>query len=369
MKILIFNWRDIYHPWAGGSELNIHETAKRWVKRGNEVIMICAHHYGHIMNGREKDEIDGIKIVRIGGRFSVYLLAPLYYMMRLFIWPDIIIDVENGIPFFTPLFTTKPICCLVNHVHKDIFPVEMKFPLSLIGQFLETKAMPFVYKNVLFIAISKATKEELIEIGIPKNKIKIVYAGLDHDLYTANGKKSKNPSILYVGRLRKYKRVSLLIDVLSEINSKYGIKTDLIIVGDGEDKSNIEKILKKIPYKERVKLKGYVNLKSKIKLLQSAWVFATASLIEGWGLSVIEANACGIPAVALKVPGLSDAILDGESGYLANSPEDMVSKIAKLLKNSPLRREMGRNALAWSREFSWEKTADQFLEIMKGRIK
>lgn len=362
MNILIFNWRDIEHPWAGGSELNIHEMAKRLVMWGHNITMICAHHYGNSFS-HEKRYLDGIKIIRLGGRFSLYFIAPLYYIFCLRKQYDMILDIENGIPFFTPLFVRKPICCLVNHIHKDVFFIEMPFPLNSIGYIMETKIMPFIYKNIYFVAISKTTKNSLMSLGIREDKIFTVYAGLDHQEYKPGGKKFTKPTLVYVGRLRKYKRVGLLIDVVVKLLSNQE-NIQLYIIGDGDDTAMLSKKIALLD-KKNIHLKGFISQKEKIMFLQRSWIFVTPSLVEGWGLSVIEANSCGTPAIAFRVPGLSDAIRDNETGILVSNIDQMAEAISLLITNSVLRKRISLQAVAYADKFSWEKSSQKLLKCIE----
>lgn len=366
MRILILSWRDIHHPWAGGSEVNIQEMAKRWVKKGHDVTMLTAHHYGGSL-GRNKEIIDGIKVIRVGGRYSIYFLIPLYYLLKFRSKTDVIVDVENAIPFFTPIFSNKPKYCLVNHIHKDIFFKEMKFPLDLIGYFAETKLMPLFYKNVPFITISKTTLNQLAALGIAKKNIKIVYAGLDQDVYKPSKDKFRKPTILYLGRLRRYKRVNILISLMKDILKKVK-SAQLIIAGDGEDRPALERQVHKLGLQKQIKIVGYVNQTRKLELLQKSWVFVTPSLMEGWGLAVLEANACGTPAVTFKVPGLSESVINGVSGYLTEDAADMRRQIIRILEDDVNRAKLVKGALKHSSHFDWNKSSNKFLEILTRHV-
>lgn len=364
MRILIFNWRDITHPWAGGSEVNIHEMAKRWIIQGHKVTILCAQHYGNNGFQKTQETIDGINIIRVGGRYSVYIFSPIYYLLKLKNKSDLIIDIENGIPFFTPLFSRKPKCCLVNHVHRGVFFTELRFPLNIFGYFLETKLMPFLYRNVLFVTISKTAKEQLGEIGINRNCIKVVYPGIDHSVYKTGGKKFKLPTIIYLGRLRKYKRVGILLDLIAHI-AKIIPDCRLFIVGDGDTRRTLEAKVIKHDLEKKVKILGYVNLQQKVDLLQRSWIYVTPSSMEGWGLTVLEANACGTPAIAFRVPGVSEAIRDNQSGSLVSTTQELQDRLINLLMDASQRKKLSEGAIKRAADFSWERSANKLLKILK----
>src|SRR3989344_7711139 len=172
MKILIFNWKDIKHPYAGGAEVNIHEQAKRWVKDRHEVIQFSPK----FKNSKDKELVDGVNIIRAGGRFSTYLIAPFYYLFKLRKETDVIIDIENGIPFFTPLFSRRPKVCIMHHVHQNVFFKELPFFIAWIPYLME-RYMRLFYKNVKFIAVSETTKNEMKEI-LKITNVDVVYNGI-----------------------------------------------------------------------------------------------------------------------------------------------------------------------------------------------
>ena len=177
MKILIFNWRDPKHTWAGGGEIYIFEQASRWVKMGHEVTVFCGEDIEKKLPSFEIT--NGVKIYRKGGRYSLYLWAIWYYFIYLREKMDIVIDVENGIPFFTPIFCRIPKITYVYHIHGNQFFYELPTPLSHIGFIIERFIFPLLYKHVPIIAISKATKKQLIKIGFREKNISIVYCGIN----------------------------------------------------------------------------------------------------------------------------------------------------------------------------------------------
>jgi len=255
MKILVFSWKDIKHPYAGGSEVNIHEQAKRWVKNGHNIIQ-----FSPLFKGAKKNEtIDGIEIIRKGGRFSVYLWAPLYYLLYLRKRNEIIIDIENGIPFFTTIFSRKPKLAIIHHVHGSVFFKELPFFIAWIPYILERYGIRIFYKNTKFIAVSETTKKEMIEVlKIKPENIEIVYNGLEHSKLKSKAKKTKEPSIIYFGRLMKYKRIDLLMEIFSKV-LKEAPDTKLHIAGTGIVEQELKEKAKKMKLENNIIFHGYVN--------------------------------------------------------------------------------------------------------------
>ncbi|MBE0447828.1 MAG: glycosyltransferase family 4 protein [Actinobacteria bacterium] len=371
MRILIFNWRDITHPQAGGAEKFIHEIGKRLAKE-HEVTLWCGKYKG--CKGAE--EIDGIKIIRNGSKFrvgvfdpTIYVLAGLDYLSKLrkkrF---DVVIDSISGLPFFTPLFAKELKIAILHHLNRGIFFKEVSFPAALISYFGE-RAIPALYRNVRFITVSESSREELINLGISPSKIAIVYNGVDSSLFSKNYEKNDYPHVIYFGRLKRYKRLDLLIRSMKLVIKEVP-DAKLTIAGSGDAEKELMTLISDLDLKDSVIFRGYVDEEEKAELLGSAWAFVSPSSKEGWGITVLEANACGTPAIAYDVPGLRDSIIDGKTGLLVESGDVRVlaEAIVKVLEDRELRKRLGENALRWAKRFSWDDSAMQFLKILEGVI-
>lgn len=364
MRILIFNWRDLKHTWAGGGEIYIFEQAKRWVKMGHEVTVFCGQDIEKNLPSFEI--IDGIKIYRRGGRYSLYLWAVWYYFTRFREKADVVIDVENGIPFFTPLFSRSPKICFVYHVHGNQFFYEFPAPLSHIGFAIEKFIFPLLYRYISIVAISETTKKQLIKIGFPKDKITVIYSGMNelHNMTKIKVKKFSNPTILYLGRIKRYKRVDLLVNIFEKIVKKVP-KARLLIAGWGTEASNVTDLVMKSPLRRKITLLGPVSDAEKKTLLAKSWLFVNPSIGEGWSIAVIEANLHGTPAVSFDVSGLAESIRNDKTGLLAKDEEDFVKKICEVIKDNSLREKLGKNATRWANSFSWDRSAQESLHILK----
>lgn len=360
MKILIFNWRDITHPQSGGAEIYLHEMAKRWVKEAHTVGWLC----GYYPKGEKEEVIDGIYIIRRGEKYTVYLAVAIYYLLRLRGKYDVIIDGENGIPFFTPLYTSIPKVLLIHHIHREVFFKELKFPLSWIGWFLESKLMPLIYRRVRCLTVSQSSKVEIERLKL--GNISIVFNGIDLNTYIP-GEKSSFPLITYLGRLKAYKSLPILIEAMKRVIKEIS-EARLAIVGSGSERESLEILTQELNLTSSIKFYGHIEEKEKVKILQKSWIFINPSLKEGWGVTTIEANACGTPVIASNVPGLRDSVIDGKTGYLFKYGDvaDLANKIIRVLKDGNLREKLAQNALSWSKNFSWDKSASETLRILKG---
>lgn len=360
LNILILNWRDTKHIWAGGAEVYVQELAKRWVNEGNSVTIFC----GNDRNNSRNETIDGVNIVRRGGFYTVYLWAALYYVLRFRRNFDVIVDSENGIPFMSPLFSTKPVVLLIHHVHQEVFVTNMRFPLSYVGRFIEGKLMPFVYRNKTVITVSESSKKEIIKAGIAKEEnIQIVNPGIE--IVTGRVKKSSVPQLIYLGRLKAYKNVDVAIRAFALVLEKVK-KAKFLIVGEGEAIRDLQDIVIKMELTDKINFLGKVSEKEKIKHLSESWVAVQPSDVEGWGITVLEANACKTPVVASKTNGLKDSIIDGKTGILVpvKDTKGFASAITRLMRNEKLRATYSKNAYAWAKNFSWDETSRTFLNVL-----
>ncbi|HYE22140.1 MAG TPA: glycosyltransferase, partial [Verrucomicrobiae bacterium] len=361
-RILVFNWRDTKHMYAGGAEVYIHELAKKWTLLGHQVTLFC----GNDGQSAREEVVDGIRIVRRGGFYFVYFWAFVYYLTKFRGKYDLIIDCQNGIPFFTPLFVKEPVFCVVHHVHQEIFRKYLFWPLAVFAQFLEKGLMPIVYRNIKFITVSASTKEAMENIGLVGSGIEIVHNGVDLSKFVP-GEKSLKPSVLYLGRLKAYKSVDVLVKAFQKIKQTIPDAV-LTIAGSGDEEPFLKKLVKDLGL-DGIEFKGRVSEEEKVGLLQRAWVFVNPSYIEGWGITTIEANACATPVVGANVPGLRDSIRNPHTGYLVEhgNVELFADRILLLLENKELREDLGRQAVEWASNFEWKKMSETFLDVLNDR--
>lgn len=360
-SILILNWRDTKHSYAGGAEVYIYELAKRWVKKGHRVTLFC----GNDGLSPTYELVEGIEVIRRGGFYFVYLWAFLYYILKLRNSFDIILDCQNGIPFFTPLYAKQKVYCLMFHVHQDVFRRSLIKPLAYIASILEKKIMPWVYQDIKFITISNSSKKDMQSLGLGKKGIAVINPGVDLERFFPR-KKTIKPLVLYVGRLKFYKSVHHFIEIAQRIIANIP-SARFVIAGDGEEKKGLIKMIKRLRLEKYIQLRGRVSEDEKIRLYQRAWACINPSMMEGWGITTIEANACATPVIASDVSGLKDSVIDGVNGFLVpyGNIDIFVSTLKKLLNNKALLRKMSDNSYRVAQKYSWEKSAEKGLTLLK----
>lgn len=353
MRILIFNWRDTRHTWAGGAEVYLHEIAKRLTERGHAVTIFA----GNDGNSSQNDEIDGVRIIRRGGQYTVYIWAALYYVFRLRYDTDLVIDSENGIPFLTPIYVRKPIFLLIHHIHQDVFRAHLRFPLSEFAAFVEGDLMPLLYRDHHILTVSESSKRDIIDLGLGSSEsIAIVSPGIDRRLFKTK-KKTDDPSLVYVGRLKPYKNVDVALKAFALVLEKYPTAT-FTIAGGGESLEDLQDLTRELGIDKSVSFVINVTDEEKRDILARSWVAVQPSSVEGFGITVIEANAAGTPVVASNVRGLRDSVRHEETGLLVKkkSIADFAGAIDRLFSKDSLRESYSKQALVWSSHFDWSTT-------------
>jgi len=363
VRILIFNWQDIKNPLAGGAEVHLHEVFGRIAKRGHDVTLFCSHFDG----APRREEVDGIHVIREGGRSLFNYLVPQKYFSTFkkekF---DLVVDDMNKIPFYTPLYVKEPLLGVTHHLFgKSIF-LEASFPVASYVYLTEQAALP-IYKRLRFIVGSPSTHKEMLHAGFPEERTHLIYYGVNHESFKVTGdSKSEVPLVGLVGRLKKYKSIDHLLEAFVIVNKELP-DARLIIVGDGDDKGRLMSLAQNLGIAGEVTFTGFVSEEEKVKHLNEMHVAVNTSAKEGWGLTVIEANACGTPTVASNVEGLRDAVVDGETGllYEYGNREQLAEKILLLLRDRHLRQRLTDNALRHSEQFDWDVATEKTMEVIE----
>ncbi|MBN1294677.1 MAG: glycosyltransferase family 4 protein, partial [Candidatus Latescibacteria bacterium] len=311
MKILLVNWMDMANPQAGGAEVHLTEIFRRFIERGDEVTLVASGFKG----GKVHDEYKGIRVVRTGNRetFNFFLPGLLRRLDR-FADYDLIVEDINKVPFFTPLYLKKPLLAVIPHLFGSAVFHETN-PVFASYVYLMERPIPLVYRRATFEVISESTARDIETRGIKKHRIKTVHCGMDHETYTvdASVKKFEQPTLLYVGRIKRYKSVDVIIRALPEVLSTVP-DARLVIVGSGDGIGELRKLADQLNVSKRIEYTGFVSSEEKVDWMRRSHIIVNPSPKEGWGLTNIEANACGTIAVASDADGLRDSVRDGETG-------------------------------------------------------
>ena len=341
--IVFIAWRDLANKNAGGSELLVDRLAHGLTQRGDKVTLLC----GGAVGDRDYE------VLRNGGTYSQFARAPLTFRRHLRDC-DLVVEVCNGMPYLAPLWTRKPVVCLVNHVHTDLWRLRFPPPVSTLGRLTESMVMPWVHRHNLFLTVSDSTFTALQEIGVATDRIRMICNGVEPGPPPAP--LSRDPMFLAFGRLAEYKRIDLLLRLWDRVRNVTG--GTLVIAGDGPERARLESLAG-----PGVEFRGRVSEGEKHRLMSAAWLLLHPASIEGWGIVVAEAAVRGTPAVGFSVPGLRDSIVHNETGVLVKTEGEFVSAWASLAIDHRRREAMGQAARERARQLHWSAAVDGFLLV------
>lgn len=363
-RVLIMNWRDITHHHAGGAEAHMHQIARRWAADGMEVGWLTQRHSG----SQRTEVIDQIRFHRVGGRLTQYPRAALHYLLHLRKRYDVVVDCENGIPYFTPFYCRQPKVLVINHVHQEIFRQHVPRGLRWLALWLEGSLMPWLYRNERVVTCSEDTRSDALELGFNPDLISVVTPGVTPPKQVELGR-SLTPTILCMGRLSPQKSVDVLIRSIPLMLERIPY-VHVDIVGQGPDRTRLERLAWSMGLTRHIRFHGYVPGQVRDELAASAWMAVCASSFEGWGVVCMEASARGLPVVGSRVRGLRESIRDGETGLLFEygNERDLADAAVTLMEDPELRTQMGEAGRAWADAHTWEKSASDFAHVIESLL-
>ena len=369
--VLFLNWRDTKNPHGGGSEVYVERIAGELAQRGHRVTVLCA---AHAAGPAEEVTAAGVRVLRRGGRHTVYLRAALAYLAGFFGFgplsrrdgrPDVIVDVGNGLPFLAPLWARCPVIALVHHVHREQWPVVLGPRLARFGWWIESELSPRVYRRCRYVTVSAATRDELAVLGVDPERVTIIHNGTPDMTTTAPVARTAHPSLVVLGRLVPHKQVEVAIDAVAALAGELPGIT-LTVAGQGWWEPALRDYAAGLGVADRVRFAGFVTEPEKRALLSEAWLALTPSLKEGWGLTIVEAAAVGTPTVAFRgAGGVEESLVDDRTGLLADDPADYTAKVRLLLTDDILRLAMGFAARAHAAQFTWPASGERFATLVQ----
>lgn len=358
-RIHLVAWRDREDPEAGGSEEHASQLARHWAEAGIEVTIHTSSATGLPATARR----DGYSVVRHGGRFTVFPRTVLREISGRAGPRDGLVDVFHGVSFFSPLWTRGPRVGFVHHVHLGAWHLLMPPGLAQVGHVLERFAIPLVYRRATLVTPSESTRAEVIErLGLTHADIRVAPNGVD-PRFRPGGERSASPLVLAVGRLMPQKGFATVLRALALAHEGH---PDLraVVVGDGPSRHDLEALARELDMGDWLEFRGKVTDTALVEAYQQAWFVANASLLEGWGMTLTEAGACGTPSVASRIPGHTEAVDDGVSGLLVDGETEMAAAIGRLLDDPSLRERLAAGARRHAANFTWAASAEIVLRAL-----
>jgi glycosyltransferase involved in cell wall biosynthesis len=361
-RILFLNWRDLSNPAAGGAESYAEQIAARFVRAGSSVSFFTSAYPG----AAPYDWSNGYLVIREGGRFGVYAAAARHLRRHANRY-DAVVDFQNGIPFFAPLWAraAMPVVCVVHHVHQHQFDMYFRWPLNHVGRLLEGRASRRVYAGRPMVAVSPSTRAGMRrELGL-RGSVHIVPNGIDQPRPRGTHR-SPRPTIAVVTRLVPHKQVDQLVAAVPELLRRWP-DLQVQIAGNGPASDALAEQVRRLGLDHAVTMPGRVSEQAKQDLLGRAWLTVAPSVAEGWGLTIMEANAVGTPAVAYDVPGLRDSVRHGVTGWLVQPGDTLAGTLSDALSelSDPQRASIvADQARAWAANFSWDSSAERLAGVL-----
>ncbi len=354
MRILVVNWQDRENPQAGGAEIHLHEIFGRLARKGHEVRMLC----GGWPGCPPRASLDGIDVYRVGTRHTFPFLAHHHYKRHLAKWADILVEDVNKVPLYTTRWNAPRTLALVPHLFGSTAFQELPSPLAA-AVWTAERPLGRMYRGVPFEAISESTADDLAGRGIDRALIEVIYPGVDTVGYTPDASvRASTPVFSYLGRLKRYKGVHLVIRAFAQLNVPNAM---LEIAGAGDYRPDLEELARSLDLGLRVRFLGRISEADKLALLRRSWALVFASPKEGWGITNLEAAACATPVVASNSPGIRESVRDGRTGFLVphGDVSAMASGMRRIAQSRDLLDRLGEEARSFAESFTWERAADQ----------
>jgi glycosyltransferase involved in cell wall biosynthesis len=356
VRILLVNWQDPENPHAGGAELHLFELFGRLAAKGHRVHLVCSGWAG----AARAAQVRGLSVERHGGRHT-FALAGRPAVGRALIrenW-DIVVEDINKLPLFLAMLTHLPFCVIVPHLFGTTAFQEAVWPMAATVALAE-RPIPRLYRHAGFHAISESTRDDLAARGVALERIRVIHPGIDAVSYTpaAGLDRTQPATFLYVGRLKRYKGVEVALRALALVRlDRPGLTLD--IAGTGDDADRLGELAGALGIAGAVRFHGFVSEASKRELFRAATANLFPSPKEGWGLTVMEAAACGTPSLASDSPGLRDSVRDGVTGYLVphGDPAALAERMRQLADDPALVARLGLAARAHAEAWSWDDAA------------
>jgi glycosyltransferase involved in cell wall biosynthesis len=359
-RITMLAWRDLDDPEAGGSEIHASRVAQLWGQAGIEVTMRTSYAPG----AAQVSWRDGYRVIRKAGRYMVFPRAAFSEMMGWHGASDGLVEIWNGMPFFSPVWARRPRVVWLHHVHDTMWEMTLPPRLARLGRAVEFRVAPPLYRTTPIVTLSHSSKDEIVrKLRLRGARVTVVPPGIDPVWSPGDEEKSPAPLVVAVGRLVPVKRFERLVDALAAIKPRHpGLRA--VIVGEGYVRDRLEAHIAQLDATDWISLPGRVEEAELLSLYRRAWVLASASAHEGWGMTITEAAACGTPAVATRIAGHSDAVVDGATGLLVDDPAGLAGALDRVLADGALRERLARDAREHAARFTWGATACGTLEVL-----
>jgi glycosyltransferase involved in cell wall biosynthesis len=358
-RVDVVAWRDFDDPEAGGSELHANQILSAWAEAGLDITLTTSS----VPEARAIARRDGYRVVRRAGRYAVFPRTMLSGALGRLGSGDGLVEVWNGMPFFSPLWARCPRVTFLHHVHAEMWKMVLPRGLAALGYTIEHQLAPPIYRKSRIVTLSSSSKSEIVDrLGIPAERVTVCPPGVD-PRFSPGGERSESPLVVAVGRLVPVKRFEMMVEALVRVKRRHP-DLEVVIAGEGYERPMLESLIRDRGAASWISLPGFVDDDDLVALYRAAWVVASSSLREGWGMTVTEAGACGTPSVASRIGGHRDSVIDDRTGLLFDDPEGMGDALDAVISDEILRKRLGIGAFEHASQFSWDASARGALAVL-----
>ena len=355
----VLAWRDLDDPEAGGSEVHADEIFQRWAAAGIDLTMRTSFAAGHPQVAHR----NGYRVIRKAGRYMVFPRAAVSERLGWHGRHDVVLEIWNGMPFFSPVWSRVPIVTWLHHMHAEMWQMSLPPRLAAFGNAIESRFAPPRYRKNEIVTLSDSSRDELVgDLGFDPDRVSVVPPGIGAD-FSPGGQLSSEPLVVAVGRLVAVKRFDRLIRTLAPLKNEHP-NLRLKIIGEGYERESLETLRSELGATDWIELPGRVSKEELVDSYRSAWLAVSMSAREGWGMTLTEAAACGTPCVATNIAGHRDAAAGGAAGVLVNSDDEFRSAVHRVLSEPNERARLSAGAIAHAAQLTWDNTARRTFEVM-----
>ena len=354
MRILWLAHRDPQNPRAGGAERTIYEVDTRLIEKGHKIVLLTGGWRGSM----PAENLGGIEIHRFGKRLAPHLVLPVFLLKHQY---DIVVnDLGHAVPWISSTILNKHNIIFFHHLHARSLPGQVNPIMAKLITAIE-RCYFILYHGKVLVTESTTSKNDLLKLGIKEDKIIMIPPGVENKLFHP-ASKSKYPSIVYFGGMRKYKRPLEVLYLLKSLLGKLEY-VKLYVIGTGPEERSMKRLANELNMQDCVEFTGRISDKELSDIVASAWLNVHTSVTEGWGYSILEASSAGTPTVAYDVPGVRDAVEDGLNGLKVKDGDRkaLADAAFSILTNS----EISWSSIKVSQKYSWDKTAELWIKLFE----